>query len=107
MAVSSRAVVELVLLGPTHDRRQLQDSPILGDVWAEFAARPDKPVDLLIAPYRTHSAGPVARMLADRLATLGEPHPPGQEAHIAYLQGIVAARLFFSEVVRVVVPLTG
>src|SRR6266850_5038613 len=107
MAVSSRAVVELVLLGPTHDRRQLQDSPILGDVWAEFAAKPGAAVDLLIAPYRTQSAGPVAKLLADRVAKLGVSHPPGQEAHIAYLQGIVAARLFFSEVLRVVVPMTG
>jgi hypothetical protein len=107
MPVSSRAVVELVLLGPTHDRRQLQDSPILGDVWAEFAARPAAAIDLLIAPYKTQAAGPVAKLLADRLATLGVPHPPGQEAHVAYLQGIVAARLFFSEVLRVVVPMTG
>ena len=33
MPVTSRALVEFVLLGPTTDRRQLQDSPILGDVW--------------------------------------------------------------------------
>ena len=107
MAVSSRAVVELILLGPTHDRRQLQDSPILGDVWAEFATKPAAAVDLLISPYKTYPAGPVAKMLADRLARFGVAHPPGQEAHVAYLQGIVAARLFFSEVVRVVVPMTG
>src|SRR5262249_12591434 len=104
---SSRALVELVLLGPTHDRRQLQDTPILGDVWAEFAARPGAAIDLLISPYRTQPAGPVARTLADRLAALGVAHPPGQEAHVAYLQGIVAARLYFVEVLRVVVPMTG
>src|SRR6185369_7125829 len=107
MAVSSRAVVELVLLGPTHDRRQLQDSPILGDVWAEFAAKPGAAIDLLIAPYKTQSAGPVATLLADRLARFGVPHGKGQNAHVAYLQGIVAARLFFPEVLRVVVPMTG
>jgi hypothetical protein len=107
MSVSSRAVVELVLLGPTHDRRQLQDSPILGDVWAEFAAKPGAAVDLLISPYKTQSAGPVATILADRLARFGVPHPKGQNAHVAYLQGIVAARLFFPEVLRVVVPMTG
>jgi hypothetical protein len=28
MPVSSRALVELVLLGPTSDRRRLQDSPV-------------------------------------------------------------------------------
>jgi len=107
MAVSSRAIVEFVLLGTTHDRRQLQDSPILGDVWAEFAARPARCVDLLISPYRTQSAGPVASRLAARLATFGVPHPPDQEAHVAYLQGVVAARLYFPEVLRIIVPMTG
>ena|SRR5438093_12920905 len=40
MAISSRELIESVLLGPTNDRRQLQESPILGDVWIAFAASP-------------------------------------------------------------------
>lgn len=48
MSVSSRALVELVLLGPTNDRRQLQGSPVLGDVWIESTAKPAATVDLLI-----------------------------------------------------------
>jgi hypothetical protein len=107
MPVTSRAVVEFVLLGPTHDRRQLQDSPILGDVWAEFAGDPGAAVDLLISPNRTEAAGPVATTLARRLRAMeSAPHPPGQESHVAYLQGIIAARLFFDELLRVVVPMT-
>jgi hypothetical protein len=35
-----RALVEFILLGPEGDRRQLQDSPILGDVWLEFGRKP-------------------------------------------------------------------
>jgi hypothetical protein len=38
-----RALVENVLLGPMDDRRQLQDSPILGDVWIAYAERPLDP----------------------------------------------------------------
>jgi hypothetical protein len=49
LSVSSRSLVELVLLGPTNDQRQLQDSPILGDVWIAFAAGPAEPMDRLIA----------------------------------------------------------
>ena len=30
-----RWLVEFILLGPEDDRRQLQDSPILGDVWID------------------------------------------------------------------------
>jgi serine protease AprX len=106
MPVSSRAVVDFILLGPTHDRRQLQDSPVLGDVWAEFAEHPAAAVDLLISPFKTHAAGPVAKAIADRLHTMGIRHAAGDEALVAYLQGVVAARLYFAEVLRVVVPLT-
>ena len=31
------SLVDFILLGPSDDRRQLQDSPILGDVWVAFA----------------------------------------------------------------------
>src|SRR4051812_35809950 len=101
MPVTSRAVVEFILLGPTHDRRQLQDSPILGDVWAEFAGNPGAAVDLLISPDRTEAAGPVASTLAHRLQSADAPAPaPGREAHVAYLQSIIAARLSFDELLR-------
>jgi hypothetical protein len=106
MTVSSRALVEFILLGATHDRRQLQDSPILGDVWVEYAAHPAAPVDLLISPYKTKPAGPVAAAIAARVRQLGTARHPGDEAHVAYLQGIIAARLYFSELVCIVVPMT-
>src|SRR3970040_1949709 len=105
MPVASRALVELVLLGPTNDRRQLQDSPILGDVWIEVAAKPAEPKDLLLAPYKTLAAGPVALLVARRVETLGIARGKEEdEPHVAYLQGIVAARLYFSELLRLIVP---
>jgi hypothetical protein len=106
MTVSSRALVDLVLLGPSNDRRQLQDSPILGDVWVAFAARPAATMDLLITPYKERSAGPVAVLIAEQIRKLNVPRGKDQEAQVAYLQGLVAARLFFREVLRVVVPMT-
>ncbi len=33
-------LVEFILLGPLKDRGQLQDSPILGDVWVEYRKIP-------------------------------------------------------------------
>jgi len=106
MSVSSRALVELVLLGPTSDRRQLQDSPVLGDVWIAFAAKPAEPMDLLITPYKARPAGPVAVLIAEQIRKLNLSRKEGQEAQVAYLQGLVAARLFFREVLRVIVPMT-
>ena len=106
MTVSSRALVELVLLGPTNDRRQLQDSPVLGDVWIAYAMKPADAVDLLITPHKTQAAGPVAVRIARRLDRVDLPRGPGQDSQIAYLQGLVAGRLFFEELLRVIVPMT-
>jgi len=104
--VSSRALVELLLLGPMNDRRQLQDSPVLGDVWIAYSLKPREPTDLLITPFKESPAGPVAVLIADRIGELKLARAPGQEAQVAYLQGLVAARLFFEEVLRILVPMT-
>ena len=93
-----RTLVEFILLGPTDDRRQLQDSPILGDVWIAFAEHPAESLDLLITPHRTQPAGRVAAKIAGRIER--------EDSDIAYLQAVVAARLRFDELLRVVVPMT-
>ena len=59
-----RKLVEFILLGPEDDRRQLQDSPLLGDVWMKFAADPAGRLELLITPHKDHSAASVASILA-------------------------------------------
>src|SRR5262245_4098814 len=94
-----RSLVEYILLGPVSGRRQLQDSPILGDVWIGFARAADEPLDLLITPIRTVTAGAVAKAISEALG-----HRP--DANISYLQSIVAANLGFEDVLRVVVPMT-
>ncbi len=93
-------LIEFILLGPLDDRRQLQDSPILGDVWVEFGKKPGKPLDLLISPYRGQHAGMVAAAINDGLGTGND------DANISYLQGIVAASLSFTNLLGIVVPKT-
>jgi serine protease AprX len=95
------ALVDYFLLGPPDDRRQMQDSPILNDVWAAFAQTPDEWVDLLITPYKDKTASDVALAIQKQLERSPEDDP-----NVAFLQGIVAARLYFREVLRVVVPMT-
>src|SRR3954463_4973194 len=97
-----RTLVEFILLGPEDDRRQLQDSPILGDVWAEFAKRPGERLELLITPYKEEVAATAAQHL-QKAITRPRTDPP---ANIAYLQGIVAASLSLAEVIQHVVPVT-
>ena len=78
-------LVEFILLGPLDDRRQLQDSPILGDVWVEYGKQPDARLDLLIVPYRAEHPGAVAGIIDDALApkrveTKEEPQLYDEEA---------------------------
>jgi serine protease AprX len=79
---------------------------VLGDVWIAYAMRPADAVDLLITPHKTQAAGPVAVKIAKRLDGVAMSRGPGQASEIAYLQGLVAARLFFEELMRVIVPMT-
>ena len=104
-------VVEYILLGPTQDRRQLQDSPILGDVWMAYAGKPTSSQDLLIRPHRDTTAADVAREVAERFERIvGRRRTKrGRSANgpaVGYLQGIVAAKLSFEAVIRILVPLT-
>jgi hypothetical protein len=102
-----RSLVEFILLGPEDDRRQLQDSPILGDVWVEYAKSPGKPVELLITPDREHAAPVVASQLNEALAhEIEREVDEDKQPTIAYLQGIVAAKLTFEQVLRFVLPMT-
>lgn len=113
-ATFARELVDLILLGPTGDRRQLQDSPVLGDVWLAFARDPKRRMDLLITPYHDHAAGPVAMALANALRQLAESQQMTKRAlatylkdiSVAYLQGLVAARLSFEELITIVGPRT-
>jgi serine protease AprX len=93
-----RSLVEFILLGPEDDRRQLQDSPVLGDVWVAFAQEPGQPQELLITPHKDYTAGKVASLLAHQ--------PELADAEVAFLQGVVAARLTFAQVLRFVLPVT-
>ncbi len=113
-ATFARELVDLILLGPTGDRRQLQDSPVLGDVWLAFARDPKRRMDLLITPYHDHAAGPVAMALANALRQLAQSKQMTKRAlatylkdiSVAYLQGLVAARLSFEELLTMVAPRT-
>ena len=77
-----------------------RDSPLLGDVWAAYALDPGAVQDLLITPHKNTTAATVAAKLREQLSD------KKKGAKIAYLQGIVGARLYFDEVLRIVVPLT-
>ncbi|KRQ98976.1 peptidase S8 [Bradyrhizobium valentinum] len=108
-------LVEHILLGPIDDRRVLQDSPLLGDVWAAYALDPGVVQDVLITPHKNATAAVVAHIIPRGIAlreqerkseTPPPPERPKVRAKVAYLQGLVGAKLYFDEVLRILVPLT-
>ena len=110
------------------NRRFTQDSPVLPDVWIHYGLQPNEPVDLLLTPTFDVTPAQLAKELTQRLvkdrdsdyhrnflATLDErgdtkrllerkvwPDKP----MVAYNQSTVAARLWFHQLVRTVLPLS-
>src|SRR6185295_18653786 len=143
-------LIEFVLFGPLDDRRQLQDSPILGGVWIASGQEPEGQQDLLIVAFRSAHPGEVAGFIEGELGakksadvtdqelplTLKElqtdiSRKPGEtsttsddaekvplsdedsrgggpklEHSVAYIQGLVVARLTFFETLSIVAPTT-
>lgn len=100
-----RKLVELILLGHSDDGRQLQDSPLLGDVWLAYAAAPKKWHDLLLTPHMECTAGRVAKYLRSQIKPVDKPEAR-EACDIAYLHGIVVGRFDFGTVLRDIVPAT-
>ncbi len=100
-------LVEFMLFGPLEDRRQLQDSPILGDVWVKFGNNPAAALDLLISPYRDQHAGDVAKQILHALIPdFNKQQEPTDNYQISVLQGLVVASLEFDQVIQHLVPKT-
>ncbi len=105
------AVIDGLLLGVGGRRRELQDFPVLGDVWLRFAEEPvaeahgkerPKPHDLLITPTWEKPTGEVARLISK----IGAEPGGGSHRRVAYLQDIVVATLELDELATVALPAT-
>ena len=106
------------MFGTGRTRRFTQDSPVLPDVWIEYARQrtgddPFPPVKLLLTPFRDTSAGEIRNVLRDRLAAERRTaawrafgHPADVLPRVVYNQSTVAATLYFEDLVRAVLPLT-
>lgn len=100
-----KALVEYILLGSGDSRRHMQDSPILGDVWIEYAQHPNEPIDLLITSHKDTTANDLAAEIFKQLR--GTRNAAGRnDPRVAAVQNYVAARLYFDEVVRILMPMT-
>jgi serine protease AprX len=96
-------------------RRFTQDSPVLPDVWLEYAQSypvDGKPVDLILTPHRTAAPADLAHALRRRIASEKASRRGrrgkggGTDANIAYHLASVVACLTFEELVRALLPLS-
>src|SRR6185436_20965087 len=109
-----REQIDTLLYGGRYNPRFTQDSPVLPDVWIKYGEEPDVPHEVLLTPYQsarggTVSAGDLSRVRKACLAQDQARKPPGRPrgpAAVAYTQATVLARLWFDELVRVVLPLS-
>lgn len=109
--------MEQLIFGILENQRYTQDSPVLPEVWIKYALHPHKTRDLILVPDRSSNAGAFAHELNRRLKAYREnlPKPLAgvrlrdsrhKPARIAHLPGVVAARLYFDEFLRLVLPST-
>jgi serine protease AprX len=101
-----QALVEYILLGSGDSRRHMQDSPILGDVWIAYTQNPNAPVDLLITSHKDTTANDLAAEIFLQLRSIRDDVAHNDHPRVAAVQNYVAARLYFDEVIRVLMPMT-
>lgn len=115
-------VIDALMLGVGGRRRELQDFPVLGDVWARYAQEPAwtsgdrevadgrkeaeaaKELDLLITPTWERPTGEVAKLVAQTGLEDGTKAP--YDRKVAYLQGLVVASLTLDDLIDVAIPAT-
>jgi len=115
--ILTRDVMEQLMFGTGQVRRFTQDSPVLPDVWLEYAKESGDdarltpevktgerfpPIKLLLTPYKETAAGEVRKVLRKRLEDEGQRKEP----RVVYNQSTIAATLYFEELIRVVLPMT-
>jgi serine protease AprX len=111
-SMSKKHLLREAINGAFGQRRLVQESPILPDVWARYAELADNVkspsaiegrVDLLVTSSSGSEPGMIARSLEEGLKGLGSSV---EKARIAHNRTAVAAELTFSELVCVIVPMT-
>lgn len=101
MAQTTKRRVDALLYGTGDRRRFTLDSPIQSDVWALFFDDPHLRADLLLQPWLDKPAFEVAGslLIGDGLDQVS--------ARLSYNRTVVVAKLTLSELLRVILPLTG
>ena len=104
-------LIEYFLLGRTHQdalERYTQDGGIVTDVWLAFAADPDAPQRVLIAPTRLAGTVVLGYGLHRAITEYRVLHqkPERESPRVSPLENFVAATVYFDELLQIILPLT-
>ena len=97
----NRDLVEDAIFGWRGSQRFTQDSPVLPDVWIEYAQNPGRAVGLLLEPSGGTSPATIYKALADKLGASG-----ARQARLAQNRTTVAVDLKLAQLIEKVLPLT-
>jgi len=125
----TRRLLEALMFGSGRVRRFTQDSPVLPDVWLDYAGLagddaerreaapptfPFPPVKLLLTPFKENAAGDVRTALVERLDKMKTRddiagiygRQSRSASRVSYNVTTIAATLHFEELLRAVLPMT-
>ena len=107
------AFTNKLLFETSGGQRFTQDSPILPDVWLEYALAPRSQQELILTVVQNSGTGQAAaqikrmlKALRKRRPTIGPDEQKRDPIRISYIPGQIAVRLYFDELMRVLLPLT-
>lgn len=91
--------------------RFTQDSPILPNVWLAFASEPHRQHELILTSNQNGGTGRAAQQIRAmlnnyRIKKKENDMDVGARPRVSYIPGQIAVRLYFDELMRVVLPLT-
>lgn len=94
--------------------RFTQDSPILPNVWLAFAIEPRSQQEMILTVNNKSGTGEAAFEIRKLLNALRKKRPtiggaegrPRERARVSYIPGQIAVKLYFDELMRVILPLT-
>ena len=91
--------------------RFTQDSPILPNVWLGFAKNPHRQQELILTSNQNGGTGQAAMKIREMLNNFRVKKTEkglelGKRPRVSYIPGQIAVRLYFDELMRVVLPLT-
>jgi hypothetical protein len=96
-----RDLIEDAIFGWRGSQRFTQDSPVLPDVWIEYARNPGQAVGLLLEPSGGTSPASIYKALADKFEESGR-----RRARLAQNRTTVAVDLRLAQLIEIVLPLT-